>query len=146
MSPKPILERLASWTRFLLLAAIAVVLGLILTSPEYPLIMSRAHADSLSAAPGYICTSIAAANAERFYLVDTNKQVICVYSVVQDSLRLQSARKFDYDSSIPDGSHQITVGNKSLRLEGNANGISRDEAKLYGEAVLKLIEEAKPRK
>ena len=146
MSPKPILEHLASWTRFLLLAAIAVVLGLILTSPEYPLVMSRAHAEGLSAAPGFICTSIAATNSERFYLVDTNKQVICIYSVTNDQLRLQSARKFDFDANIPDGSHQITVGNKALKLEGNANGLSRDEAKDYGEAVVKMIENAKIKK
>ena len=85
MTEKPtILSVAARWTRVALLAAIAVVLALIVTTPhnEYPLTISRAQAQGISAAPGYLMTSLNATNADRFFLVDTTKQVICVYSVV----------------------------------------------------------------
>src|SRR5438046_3059969 len=99
---KPLTERLARWTRFALLAAIAVVLGLIVTTPrdetsDYPRLMNRAQAEGIAAAPGYLLTSIGISNADKLFLVDTTKQVICTYGVTNDQLRLQSARKFDND-------------------------------------------------
>ena len=129
MTDKPsILGRAARWTRFALLAGIAIVLGLIVTTPknEYPLTMSRAQANVLAAAPGFLMTTLGATNAERFFLVETNKQVICAYNVNGDKLRLDTARKFDVDSDIKDGSTPL----KSIKVEGG-NGISREEAKIY---------------
>ena len=134
----PIASRAARWTRFTLLAAIAAVLGLIVTTPrnEYPLTMSRAQANAISAAPGFLLTSLTAGNANQFYLVDTTKQIICVYNVTGDQLRLEAARKFDYDTEIADGS----VAAKGIRIEGNTNGINRDDAKAYWEEIKPKID------
>jgi hypothetical protein len=131
-------SRAARWTRFTLLAAIAAVLGLIVTTPrnEYPLTMSRAQANAISAAPGFLLTSLTAGNANQFYIVDTTKQIICVYNVTGDQLRLEAARKFDYDTEIWDSS----VAAKGIRIEGNTNGIGRDDAKAYWEEIKPKIE------
>lgn len=129
MNDKPsMLGSAARWTRFALLAGIAIVLGLIVTTPrnEYPLTMSRAQANILAAAPGFLMTTLGATNAERFFLVETNKQVICTYNVNGDKLRLDTARRFDVDSDIKDGSTPL----KGIKVEGG-NGISREEAKIY---------------
>jgi hypothetical protein len=90
------------------------------------LTMSRAQAQGICASPGYLMTTLGATNADRFYLMDTNKQVICVYSVDGDKLRLVAARKVDYDSDIWDASVPL----KGIKVEGG-NGVSRDEAKAY---------------
>lgn len=147
---KPFSERLAKWTRVALLAAIAVVLGLILTTPRdelsgYPRFMTRAQAEGIAANPGYVLTSVGVGNADKFYLVDTNKQVICVYGVTNDQLRLQAARKFDYDCDIPDGHMQVQAGAKQLKLEGG-NGLNREDAKAYGDQVKIDIEKLKKAK
>ncbi len=138
MTDKPsILGRAARWTRFALLAGIAIILGVIVTTPrnEYPLQMSRAQAAGIAAAPGYLMTSLNATTADRFFLVDTNKQVICVYQVSGDQLRLIAARKFDIDSDILDGSFPM----KGVKLEGG-NGLSREEAKSYLDEFKLLVE------
>ncbi|MEI6234590.1 MAG: hypothetical protein WCT04_16165 [Planctomycetota bacterium] len=139
MSESPtFLNRAATWTRFALLAAIACVLGLIVTTPrnEYPLTMSKAQANLISAAPGYLFTSIQSGNGSQFFLVDTNKQVICVYNVTGDKLRLEAARKFDYDTDVVDGS----IGLKGVIIEGG-NGVSREQAKTYGDELKIKIED-----
>ena len=128
MTERPaFLSRAARWVRFALLAAIAVLLGLIVTTPrnEVPLTMSRAQANAIAAAPGFLLTSLTAANGSQFFLVDTVKQVICVYNVTGDKLRLEGARKFDTDSDILDGSVP-----SHIQVEGG-NGASRDDAKAY---------------
>src|ERR1017187_6492465 len=125
---KNMLATTGSIVRYVLLAAIAVLLGLIVTTPHYPQIISRAQAEGISAAPGYLLTTMGVGQGERLYIVDTNKQVICTYSVTGDQLRLQSARKFDNDLTIPDASFSIQgVG----KIEGG-NGITRDQAKTAG--------------
>ncbi len=141
------LNRAAHWTRFTLIAAIAVVMGLILTTPrnEYPLTMSRAQANAIGAAPGYLLTSLPQGTGTQFYLVDTTKQIICVYNITGDKLRLEAARKFDTDSDIKDTS--ISVG--KVQIEGKANGVSKDDAKIYWDEVGPKIEELlnkKPKK
>jgi len=145
MSDKPdIATRAARWTRFALIAAIALVLGLIVTTPrnEYPLVMSRAQANAIAAAPGFLMTALTSANGNQFYLVDTHKQIICVYNVTNDQLKLEAARKFDLDSDIKDGSipHKI-------KIDGNSNGASREDAKAYWddlkEKVQNLIDKKK---
>lgn len=148
MSDKPtFLERAARWTRFVIVAAIAVVLGLIVTTPrnEVPLTMSRAQAEGIGAAPGYLVTTLGANAAEKFYLIDTNNKVICVYSVNGDKLRLVAARKFDIDSDIWDASTPL----KGIVVEGG-NGVSRNQAKNYLEEFKvqmdKLEASKKPRK
>ncbi|HLX60615.1 MAG TPA: hypothetical protein VKX17_04975 [Planctomycetota bacterium] len=131
MADKPtILERLARWTRFVLLAGIAIVLGLIITTPrnQYPLTLTPAQAAGISSTPGFILTTVPSGNAaEKFCLLDSNNKVICIYSLNGDQLLLTSARKFDFDNQIPDGTHPM----KNIRISGNANGISRDEARIF---------------
>ena len=134
------LAKAGAVVRYILVAGIAVMIGLIVTSPQYPQIISRAQADGISAAPGMLMTTLGAAVGERLYLVDTNKQVICTYSASGDQLRLVSARKYDYDLTIPDAS----IG-KPIRIEGG-NGITRDEAKTAGEAIKAMIDAVKGKK
>lgn len=129
MPEKPsFIDRLERVTRFTIMLAIAVVLGLIITTPrnQYPLNMSRAEANILGAAPGYLMTSIIPTTSDKLYLVDTDHKIICVYNTAGNKLRLIAARKFDIDSQIPDAGMQGRI-----RIEGNANGINYDEAKQY---------------
>lgn len=128
MTERPaFLGRAARWMRFALLTAIAVLLGLIVTTPrnQVPLSMSRAQANAVAAAPGFLLTTLTATNGSQFFLVDTVKQVICVYNVTGDKLRLEGARKFDTDSDILDGSFPSHPA-----IEGG-NGLARDEATAY---------------
>lgn len=137
-------ERLAQWTRFALLAAIAVVVGLMVTTPRdeisgYPRMMSRAQAEGICAAPGFLLSTIGITPADKLYLVDTNKQVICVYGCSNDQLRLQSARKYDFDTEIPEGSAELDIGGKRFKAEGG-NGLTRDQAKGYAEKIKEAID------
>ncbi len=134
MSEKPpFLATAARWTRVAIVAAIAIVLGLIVTTPrnDYPLTMSRAQAAGVGAAPGFICTTLAEGNANHFFLIDTKNKVVCVYAVLSDRLRLVAGRKFDIDSDVVDASFAGKV-----RLEGG-NGLQREDTKIYIEEVMK---------
>ena len=129
---KPFTERLAGWTRVALLAAIAVVLGLILTTPRdevsgYPRFMTRAQAEGIAANPGYLLTSVGVGNADKFYLVDTNKQVICVYGVTND--------QFNYNGGVAQslprggGTFQVTLNN--FRQTSNSNNTPRPTRSVF---------------
>ena len=139
------MDKLARISRVILLGAIAVVLGLIVMSPRdsafNPMMLRRAQAEgSICAAPGYLMLTMAIGANSKLYLNDTNKQVLCVYEVTGDKLRLVSARKYDYDNAIFDGS--IPAGTANKPIEGG-NGITRDEAKNYGEAIQKSFADYK---
>ena len=140
-------ERLARVARVVLLSSIAVLLALMIVGPKnsYPLSMSKAQADGIAAAPGYLALTIQ--NASVFYLVDTNKQVICTYKIQGGQLLLSSARKFDYDSDIPEDSVPVQGGTsgKMLKIAGG-DGINRAEAKEFSEAVTKALEARKKKK
>jgi hypothetical protein len=127
----PGIGRLARWTRALLIAGIAIVGMLILSSSrsDFPLTMSRAHADILGASPGYLLTTLVPGANDKLYLLDRDQGIVCVYNVNGNKLRLISARRFETDVKIPDGSKQY--GN--LRIEGNPNGLGIEEAKQYYE-------------
>jgi hypothetical protein len=141
-------DKLASVTRFVLVAGIAVVGALILAGPERggisnPLLMQRAQADGgIAAAPGYLLLSVNAAGA-RFFIVDKNKEVICSYTMTGEKLRLQSVRKFDYDSEIFAG--DLPAGKETQGIEGG-NGIDRAEAKEYADAIKKLRDDFEKKK
>jgi hypothetical protein len=143
-------DRLAKIVRALLLAAIAAVVVLIILGPKNhglpnPLAVGRAGADGgLAAAPGYIILPMMTGHASKFYLCDTNKQVICVYETRGDMLRLVSARKFDKDVGIFDAS--ITVGGGIEKPEGHLPGLSREEADRYAEAIKTFRERAEKKK
>ena len=152
-------DRVAKVCRFVLLTAIAVVGALILTAPQSevglgkPYMMRSAFAEmggggGIASAPGYLLmTQGSASTTQKFYIVETNKQVICEYTSVGDRLRLIAARKFDYDD-IPDCSIvgvRTADGRMALSPEQGGNGITRDEAKLYGDGVKALLDANKPK-
>ena len=142
-SVKP--ERLVKIARAILLCGIAVVLGLIVIAPKNssfnPLTVGRAQADgSVCAAPGYLMLTMAIGANSKLYLNDSNKQVLCVYEVTGDKLRLVSARKYDADAAIFDMSIPSAKGGK---VPEGGNGITRDEAKTYGDEIQKSFAEYK---
>lgn len=133
----PLGDRLARIARGVLLAAIAVVSALIVLGPQNhglpnPLSVGRANADgSLSAAPGYIIMPVKQGAAARFLICDSTKQVICLYEMNAEKLRLISVRKFDKDSEIFDAS--LRVGREAP--EGHAKGLTRAQAGEYADAI-----------
>ncbi|HEY3318886.1 MAG TPA: hypothetical protein VGP72_00210 [Planctomycetota bacterium] len=141
--PVPRSERLAYSARLLLLGAIATVATLIFVAPRnegIPLGIGKAHAEgSVCAAPGYLMLTMSVGAASRLYVNDTNKQVLCVYEVTGDKLRLWSARKYDFDETIFDASIQGAGG----KTPEGGNGITREEAKAYGEYINKAFEKFK---
>lgn len=143
-TPESFGDKLARLTRLALLGGIAVVAALLLTSPrplENPFAISRAQAEGIAAAPGYLSMTVTAGNQAKFYVIDSNKKVVCVYDIVGDKVRLVSARKFDFDSDIFDGS--IPVQPKFGRGIEGGSGIDRKEAKEYSEAIKKLWDDKK---
>ena len=134
----PLGEKLSKIARVVLLSAIAVVLGLMIVGPRepgssFPMYMSPAQANSVGAAPGYLMLTVQVGPASTLYISDTNKQVVCGYSMTGDKLLLVSARKFDYDGDIFDSTIPAPRA-----LTGN--GISREDAKQYGENIKKIKE------
>ncbi|HYG75733.1 MAG TPA: hypothetical protein VEK08_12075 [Planctomycetota bacterium] len=136
-------DKLARGARVILLGGIAVILALIVVSPRGsstdPLSIPRAHAD-ISAAPGYLMLTMNTGANSKLYINDTNKQVICVYEVTGDKLRLVSARKYDYDSTIFDMS--IPMAGK---VPEGGNGLNREQTKAYGETIKKGFEDFQKR-
>ena len=146
------LEKLAKFFRFGLLAAIVAVTTLIIAGPEHhgilnPFRVAKVNAEGgIFAAPGYIALTTFSGNNDRFYIIDTSKKppVICAYTVDGAKLRLVSAREFDADSDIIDGSMTLTLPNglSQKGIEGG-NGVDVNTAKAYGEAQNKLLEKEK---
>lgn len=146
----PLGDRLARIVRGVLLAAIAVVIALIIVGPKNhglpnPFAVGPVQADGpLSAAPGYIMLPIKTGGAAKFYVCDTNKQVICVYETTGEKLRLVGARKFDKDIEIFDASIQVSGAAKAP--EGHHPGLTREEAGSYAEAIKAAREKAEKKK
>ncbi|HYF51945.1 MAG TPA: hypothetical protein VEJ63_21230 [Planctomycetota bacterium] len=137
-------DKLATATRFCLVAGIAIVGALILSDKgaPNPFELKRATAEGgIAAAPGYLALTTNAAGS-RFYIIDKNKQVICVYTMTGDKLRLQSVRKFDFDSDIFAGDIATP---KYKGIEGG-NGIDRAEAKEYSEQIKKMRDDFEKKK
>jgi hypothetical protein len=141
-------DKLAKFTRVILLGAIATVVLLLIVAKQngspYPLSMDYAHANGIASSPGFLALNVGKAS-EVFYLIDTNKQVLCVYKLTGGSLRLVSARKFDSDSDIPEDSVVVTAGGKTLKLSGT-DGLDRASAKDYADGIKKMIEAAQAKK
>jgi putative hemolysin len=144
----PLGDKLARIARGILLAAIAVVIALIIVGPKNgglpnPLSVGRANAEGgICAAPGYIMMPVKQGGVSRFCVCDTTKQVICIYEMNGEKLRLVSVRKFDKDTEIFDASLQ--VGAKAP--EGHTPGLNRREAGLYAEAIKAYREKAEKKK
>jgi len=134
--------------RLLLLAGIAVVAALIVASPDTrnavnPMRVGDAQANGgICSAPNYLALTAGAGDNDKFYVIDTNKKVICLYRIETDKIRLTGARKFDKDELIWDSSLPLFNGKP---LEGGG-GATRDQADKYGQDVQKLIESSTKKK
>jgi hypothetical protein len=136
--------------------AVAVMVALILLEVpwrgEQRFRVRSAYAD-FGAAPGVIAISLGGGGgtagggesgaagggggaASRFYIIDTAKNVICVYTITGEKVRLINARKYDYDTDILDASLDVA----GIRSFEGGNGLSRVEAKAYAEGLKKLME------
>ena len=132
-------------SRYLLLTGIAVVAALLITAPPSqrlaanPLRMSTANAaGGVCSAPNYLALTTTG-GTDKFYIIDTNKKVICVYRIQTAAIRLVAARKFDEDEKIWDASLPLMNG-KSL---DGSDGATRDQAKKFADDMQKLIEQGK---
>ena len=115
-------EKLAALARYVLVAifAVALVCGTWRAKSE----TQAFAATPVSAASSYLSFTAKANGGSKFYITDTNKKVICVYSLNSDQLRLVGARKFDQDSKVVDGSIKAPIA-----LEGA--GITREQVQQY---------------
>jgi hypothetical protein len=138
-------DRLVKPARILLVGGIAVVLTLLVIGPRNnsvlnPLNVQRAYAEGgVCAAPGYILLTAKQGGAAKFFICDTNKQVLCSYEMNGAKLRLVSARKFDADSQIFDAS--LLPG-----IEGHGTGVDRKTAQAYADAIKALKDKAAAKK
>jgi hypothetical protein len=142
-------DTLAFTARMLILTGIGVLAILIATTPNAnPLSVKHAQAEGgIAAAPGYIALTTNGSNAARFYLVNSAKQVICVYTLNGGQLRLVAARKFDHDRQIFDASISVvTPEGISMKAFEGTDGLDRSEAKGYAEGLKKLWEQAQNQK
>jgi len=107
--------------RYVLAGLFALVL---FGGPSLPFVGSMAHASGgVSSAPGYMTATVR--GNDRFYLVDTNEKIICVYGLSGEALKLFSARRFHIDEKIFDGSVKAPVA-----IEGR-DGVTYEEAEAY---------------
>ena len=124
-------ETLADCVRYLLAGLFALVIYSAFTFSD-----QKAHAaNPVAAAPGYLSFTLRSAGNSKFYITDTNRKVICVYSLNGNELRLVSVRRFDQDSSIIDGSIKAPVAVE-------ANGCTRDDAKVFVRNCKAILDEA----
>ena len=109
------LEKLAHVSRYLLVALFAAALaaGWMTGNPD-----RVSAATPVGAAPNYLSFTVKSAGNSKFYLTDTNLRTICVYALVNESVKLVSVRKFDFDSQVVDSS--IKVNNVALESMGGA--------------------------
>jgi hypothetical protein len=148
-------DKIVRVTRTILISAIVIVAALIISSPNQsnsinPLSVRSANAAGICSAPGYL--ALTTESDQNFYIIDTKKQVICVYTINGGQLLLTAARKFDYDCKIWDDSLDLTKYNPGCRPWNKGDGIFRDPpkdqpnalcAKTYAEAFQKAWEDSK---
>jgi hypothetical protein len=129
-----ILEKAAHIARYAMVALFAVSLSATWQSSGGS--GDRVHAATpVSAAPSFLSFTAKVSGNGKFYITDTNRKVICVYSLTNDQLRLVSARKFDHDSRIRDGSIKAPVAMEGMPL-------TRDEAEVYANNSQKVLDAA----
>ncbi len=137
-------ERLALTARLgiFVLAGVLALGALFGAKDAGPLNLGKVFATGRnSAAPGYLSLTVRPGSANKFYIVDTTRQVICVYNLSSsDELRLVSARRFDHDRSIMDATIPAPKP-----LEKINTGVTYAEAEAYQKACEKLIETEKKR-
>jgi hypothetical protein len=140
-------DKLAFAARMLILTGIGVLAILIATVPSgtaNPLRVGNAQADGgIASAPGYLALTTLEGNNSRFYLINSDRKTICVYTLNGGMLRLVSVRKFDEDSKIFDASVPVTLasGAQMKAFEGT-DGLDRTQAKAYAEGLKKMWDSA----
>jgi len=140
-------ERSGKTARLVLITAVAVVAGLLVLDGRRgqtsgTLLIPPALAQSgIAAAPGHLAFAMDTRNpAARFYLVDTDKRMICVYQLVNEQLRLVSARDITNDSDIRDSTEAIRTKTKFAPAFEGQNGLDVEQTKKYLEAQNALDE------
>lgn len=129
------LEKLARVSRYLLVALFAAALAGGWLGGNGP---DRVYAAApIGAAPNYLSFSIKSPGNSKFYLTDTNRRTICVYALVNESVRLVGVRKFDVDSQVVDSS--IKVGGATLE---SVNGATHDQAANYVKLCQPILDSA----
>jgi hypothetical protein len=125
------LEKSAYVARYMIVAVFAIAMAAAWRGSVSP---DKVYAATpVAAAPGFVSFTAKITGNSKFYLTDTNKRVICVYSLTNDQLRLVSARKFDQDSRIKDGSIKAPVAMEGMPL-------TRDEAEVYANNSQKVLD------
>lgn len=120
-------ERVAIVARYALLG-----LGLawfVSAKPDASRVMKvdTAHASvPVGAAVSYLSFTTKDVGEGKFFITDTAKKVILTYSLNGEQLRLVSARKFDDDLRLVDGTVKAPES-----LEATGQGLTRDEVKVY---------------
>jgi hypothetical protein len=154
----------ARYIRYGLMLAVAVMVALILLEVPWQsqqrFRVRSAYADGIGAAPGMIAISLGGGGGggsaggetsttagggsatNRFFIIDTAKNVICVYTMTGEKIRLVNARKYDADTDIVDASLDVA----GIRSFEGGNGLSRVEAKAYSEGLKKLMEAGQPKR
>ena len=137
--------------RTAIVGAMAVLAALLLFCPETrkaanPMHVGSAYASaggggSVCAAPNYLALTASGSGKDKFYIIDTNKKIICLYQVQISEIRLVSARKFDEDERIWDASAPLY---KNKPLEGG-EGFTRSDAKDYADSLEKTLDAGKTR-
>jgi hypothetical protein len=127
----PALRR-PTWTEAVLLALLGAVLGALAVTGVGPG-GGEALAGAVGAAPAGRVLAVAG-NGDRsdfFYLVDTARQVVCVYRWSNPGLRLVSARSYDYDLELLD-----TAEDKIIESRGATRGYVKAQVELQRRARL----------
>ncbi len=144
------LTRIAKPIRNLLLVAVVVMAVLLVASNRdgsavHPFSIPEANAELISAAPGYLTLTVPAAGGN-FYIIDSTRQIICVYQLDGEKIRLVSARDFNRDTDIVDSSIRVMgANNRPILIEGG-NGIDAQTAAIYADGLKKWMDENEKKK
>ena len=138
------IEKLPKYIFNVLVVSIAVMAALVVTQDRehgssHPFAIRTANAEMIAAAPGFLTLSVPQAGGN-FYVVDSTKQVICVYQLDGDRIRLVSARDFSIDTEIKDSSLPLPGPNRRpIKIEGGS-GVDTDTAAFYAKQLKQYIE------
>ena len=163
-------ERWAKRVRHVLMLTIAAMVVLLLfgapRGSSSRLAIRSAYAEAVGAAPSMLALILpgggglaggtdtggggGGGGGLRFYIVDTGKQVVCVYGLNGDKIRLVSAREYSRDMDILDASLDVPAstakGPMQIKSFEGTQGIDRTTADLYATGLQKLLEEAEKKK
>lgn len=158
-------SRWAARVRYALMAAIGVMVVLSLAQCWLPgtsrLAIRSAYGQAMGAAPSFLALMLPSGGGGggfgdvggaaggggvgnlKFYLIDTTKQVICVYDLRGDKIRLVSAREYSRDMDIADASLDVPMrgGGRVNSFEGT-QGLTRTEAAAYADGLKQWLDES----